>query len=131
MLPWFHRRLKPIARGLLAVVASLWLVAAAVPCAMAQPLPSDPASVPCSMDKSMAPADMKDCGPAMTMKCKLPEINSPIAAALSDHAVTPILLTVLPVSLTLSGTGERLPRDFFTPDIPAPPLYIRHLTLLI
>jgi len=132
MLRWFHRRLKPLGRGVLATAVSLWLVAAVTPCVMAQPEPATPVSVPCSMDKNMVHASMKDCGPTMTMKCKLHDINPPTTSSIAgDHAVTPTVLTVLPVSSVLSGTVPRLRPGFATPDIPAPPLHIRHLTLLI
>lgn len=134
MLRWFRKRIKPLGRGLLTAAASLWLVAAAAPCVMAQTRPADPVSAPCSMSKDMAHAamaDMKDCGAMMTANCKLPDINTPLAAALGDFATTPVLLTTLPVSTILPPTRQSLPRDFFTPDIPAPPLHVRHLTLIL
>ena len=131
MLNWFHKRLKPLGRGLLATAVSLWLVTAVAPCAMAQTQPATAASVPCHMDMGMAQTGMKDCGPAMAMKCKLPDVNSPLASAPGNPSVTPTVLTVLPVALILSGTGPRLRPDFVTPDIPAPPLHIRHLTLIL
>ena len=134
MLRWFHRKLKPIGRGLLATAASLWLVAAAAPCVMAQPHPAYPVSAPCSMSKGMAHAamaDMKDCGPVTAVNCKLPDINTPLAAMLGDFAATPVLLTTLPVSTILPQTRQHPHNDFFTPDIPAPPLHIQHLTLIL
>lgn len=131
MLNWFHKRLKPLGRGLLATAVSLWLGAAVAPCAMAQTQPAATASAPCLMDMDAAHAGMKDCGPAMAVKCKLPDVNSPPASAPGDYSVTPTVLTVLPVAHILSGTGPRLRPDFVTPDIPAPPLHIRHLTLIL
>ena len=131
---WFRKNQKSIARGLLAVAASMWLVTATAPCVMAQTHPADPASIPCSMGKGMTHADiadMKDCGPVTAANCKLPDLNTPLAAALGNLAATPVLLTTLPVSVILAQTREPPRHDFFTPDIPAPPLHIQHLTLIL
>jgi hypothetical protein len=46
-------------------------------------------------------------------------------------AVTPALLTVLPVVVVLSANSLSPQHDFFSPDIPAPPLHIQHLTLIL
>ena len=128
---WFRKNRKSIARGLLAVAVSLWVVAAATPCVMAQPRPADPA--PCSMSKGMATdmTDMKDCGTVMAANCQLPDINTPLSAALGNLVATPVLLTTLPVSIILTQTRQPPRHDFFTPDIPAPPLHIQHLTLIL
>lgn len=136
MLRWFCKRLNPIGRGLLATAVSLWLVAAVAPCAMAQPRSAESVPAPCSMSmsKSMAyadMADMKDCGPVTAVNCKLPDINSPLVAALGDFTTTPVLLTTLPVSILLPQNRQPSRHDFFTPDIPAPPLHIQHLTLIL
>ena len=72
-----------------------------------------------------------DCGPVVSLNCKLPDINSPLAAALGDFAATPVLLTTLPVSMILPQTRQHPQNDFFTPDFPAPPLHIQHLTLIL
>lgn len=131
MLNWFHRKRTPIIRSLLASVASLWLVAAAAPCVMAQPHQIDHTPVHCLMYQGTTHTDMNDCGPATAASCKLPDVNSPIAATLGDHAITPALLAMLPVPTVLPNTGRYSRHDFLAPDIPAPPLHIRHLTLLI
>ncbi|MHB8535504.1 MAG: hypothetical protein ACYDBW_08670 [Sulfuricaulis sp.] len=131
MLHWFRRKTIPLARVLLASVASLWLAIAVAPCVMAaQAQETVQAAVPCPVNPGMT-MSASDCDTVSALNCKLPNINSPLAAVLADHAVTPVLLTVLPVSFTPSVTGLRLRPDFVTPDNPAPPLYIRHLTLLI
>ena len=132
MLRWFQKRLKPVARGLLAAVASLWLVAAAAPCVMAQAHQMDSASRYCPMQQDNArPGTNNDCGPVVSVDCKLPDINSPLAAALGDFTATPVLLTTLPVPIVLPQTRQHPQNDFFTPDIPAPPLHIQHLTLIL
>ena len=132
MLRWFRRKLKPIARGLLATGASLWLVAAAAPCVMAQPHRMDQASMHCPMPRdTVQTGTNNDCGPVVSVNCKLPDINSPLAATVVDFTATPVLLTMLPVPIILPQTRQHPQNDFFTPDIPAPPLHIQHLTLIL
>ncbi len=131
MMRWFHRKLKPIARTLLSTLAALWLVAGAAPCVMAQPSPMDHVFVHCPMHGGGMNLDTNDCGPVTAMSCQLPDLQSPLAAALGDLAVTPVLLTVLPVVVAVPDNSIPPRHDFFTPDIPAPPLHIRNLTLLI
>ena len=131
MLHWFHRKLKPIARALLASIAALWLVAWAAPCVMAQTHHMDHASVHYPMHDGAVNMDTDDCGPVTAVNCKLPDLNSPIAAALGDMATTPVLLTMQPVASILPNARRHPHRDFLAPDVPAPPLHIRHLALLL
>lgn len=131
MLRWFHKKLKPIARVVLSTLAALWLVAGAAPCVMAQPQPMDHVSTHCPMHDGIVNMDASDCGPVTTVSCQLPDFQSPLSAALGDLAVTPALLTVMPVVVAVPDNNMPLRHDFFTPDIPAPPLHIRYLTLLI
>ena len=131
MMRWFHRKLKPIARGLLASLAALWLIAGTAPCVMAQTQPMNHASVHCPMHDGGMNMDADDCGPVTAVSCQLPDLQSPLAAALSDMAMTPALLTVLPVVVVLPANSLSPQHDFFSPDIPAPPLHIQHLTLIM
>jgi len=132
MLHWFRRILKPVARGLLATVASLGIVAAAMPCAMAAPsLEMDHTAIPCPFSPGMAHMNANDCHVVTAVNCKLPNINSPITAALDHTVATPALLTRVPVSMVLSEIGQHPRRDFLTPDVPAPPLHILRHTLII
>ena len=131
MMHWFRRKLKPIARGLLSTLAALWLIAGAAPCVMAQTQPMNHASVHCPMHDGGMNLDADDCGPVTAVSCQMPDLQSPLAAALGDMAVTPVLLTVLPVHIALPDDRVFLRHDFFAPDIPAPPLHIQHLTLIL
>lgn len=131
MMHWFRRKLKPIARGLLSTVAALWLIASAAPCVMAQSHPMNHGSVHCPMHDSVMNMDADDCGPVTVVSCQMPDLQSPLAAALGDMAVTPALLTVLPVVVALPDNSISPRHDFFSPDIPAPPLHIQHLTLIL
>ncbi|MHB8744895.1 MAG: hypothetical protein ACYC9L_17550 [Sulfuricaulis sp.] len=72
-----------------------------------------------------------DCGPIVSVNCKLPDINSPLAAALGDFTTTPVLLTTLPVSIILPPTRQHPQNDFFTPEIPTAAHYIQHITLIL
>lgn len=86
----------------------------------------------CPMQQDIVQTGMNnDCGPVVSLNCKLPDINSPVAAVLGDFTPTPVLLTTLPVSIILPQTRQHPQNDFFTPDIPAPPLHIQHLTLIL
>ena len=131
MMHWFRRKLKPIARGLLATIASLWLVAGAAPCVMAQSHPMNHASVHCPMHDGGMNMDTDNCGPVTAVSCQMPDVNSPATVAFGDMAVTPVLLTVLPVTTVLPDNRVPLRYDFFAPDFPSPPLHIQHLTLIL
>ena len=131
MMHWFRRKLKPIARGLLATIASLWLVAGAAPCVMAQSHPMNHASVHCPMHDGGMNMDTDNCGPVTAVSCQMPDVNSPATVAFGDMAVTPVLLTVLPVTTDLPDNRVPLRYDFFAPDFPSPPLHIQHLTLIL
>lgn len=131
MMRWFHKKLKLIARGLLSTLAALWLVAGIAPCVMAQPQPMEHGSVHCPKHGGSMNMDANNCDPVTAVSCQLPDLQSPLAAALGDLAVTPVLLTVLPVVVALPDNSISPRHDFFTPDFPAPPLHIQYLTLIL
>jgi hypothetical protein len=131
MMHWFRRKLKPISRGLLSTLVALWLIAGAAPCVMAESHPMNHASVHCPMHNGVMNMVADDCGPVTVVSCQMPDLQSPLAAALGDMAVTPVLLTVLPIAIALPDNRVPLRHDFFTPDFPAPPLHIQHLTLIL
>src|SRR3972149_5338833 len=82
MMRWFHRKLKPIARTLLASLAALWLIAGIAPCVMAQPQPMNHTSVHCPMHDGGLNMDADDCGPGTAVSCQLPDLWSPGISAL-------------------------------------------------
>ena len=131
MTYWFRQKLKPIARTLLGALATLWLVAGAVPCVMAQSHSMHHGSVPCPQHDGGMSTNTGDCGLVTAVSCQLPDVQSPLAAALADLAVTPVVLTVLPIVIALPENSIRPQHDFFSPDIPAPPLHIQYLTLTL
>ena len=134
MLHWFRAKLKTIARGTLALGGVLWLIAAGAPCVMAQAPDSAPMPSHCpehAKHNHHSSAAMPDCGPVTAINCQLPDDGTPLAAGLGDFAMTPVLLVTLPVPVMLADDGQPPRPDFFTPDIHAPPLHIRHLTLIL
>ncbi len=134
MLHWFRTELKTLARGTLALAGMLWLIAAGAPCVMAQTSDPDPVPNHCpehAKHNVIGHAAMPECGPVTAINCQLPDTGTPLAAGFGDFAMTPVLLITLPVPVILSDNGQPPRPDFFAPDIHAPPLHIRHLTLLI
>ncbi len=131
MMHWFHQRLKPIARAVVSALAMLWLVVGAVPCVMAQAQSMHQGCAPCPLLDGGMNTNAGDCGPVMVVSCQLPDFQSPLAAALGDLAITPMVLTVLPVVIAAPDNGMHPLHDFFSPDVPAPPLHIQYLTLIL
>lgn len=115
---------------MLGVVGGVWLTAAAAPCVMAAPCvpPAEPA---CHEAAAPTLGHTVDCPAAGAIDCQLPTSYSPAAFDLTDYllvlpATTVPRLAMLPVDSHGSWTG--------TPHaggIPAPPLYLRHLALLL
>ncbi len=91
----------------------------------------DHTAIACPFSAGMAHMNAKDCPFVMAANCKLLNLNSPITAYLDYSVATPVLLTTLPVSIALSDTGRHARQDFLTPGVPASPLHILHLTLII
>lgn len=132
MLNWFRTELKTLARGTLALAGLLWLIAAGAPCVMAQMSDADPAFKHCPEHaKQGGPVTMPDCGPATVINCQLPDTGTPSASGIGDFAVTPVLLITLPLPVAMADNDRQPRHDFFSPDIPARPLHIRHLTLIL
>lgn len=131
MSRWIYKKLKPLTGGLLGTIAALWLVAAVAPCVMADSLEMVQSPVHCLMSQGSVQTDDDDCGPATTVNCQLPDVNSPIAAGHDNYSITPALLVLLPVPTNLPDAGKFSRLGFLALDILDPPLHIRHLTLLI
>lgn len=74
---------------------------------------------------------MPGCGPVTAINCQLPDTGTPLTAGFGDFSMVPVLLITLPVPAMLSDNGKPPRPDFFAPDIHAPPLHIRHLTLIL
>jgi hypothetical protein len=136
MLHRFRRRSPAIARTLLTVLGTLWLITAVSPCVMAQPHHNHNVVAPVSHHAGMDHAAMNHdgeppCGPVTAVDCKFQDFASPTGTAVvADMALPPVLLTTLPVLQVLPHTAPTYEHALLVPDIPAPPLPILHSALL-
>ena len=125
MIPLGRKHRKRTARGLLAVLSGLWLLAAAAPCLAAQPMacPSDSLGNHCPLDSRSALDAACGCGALEALNCHLPNPNPP-SAALDIPAPAPMLLQTLPVPPEISRVS-RLPTFARTNADPPTPLLNR------
>lgn len=134
MLRWHRNKLKTLGRGVLALAGSLWLIAAATPCVVAQTVDkyTDFRQCPVHVKHSETePSVVSQCCPVAAIDCQIPQTGTPLTVAFGSFAVAPVLLTTLPVTIVQPDAVRYQRQDILAPDIPAPPLHIRHLTLLI
>lgn len=126
-----HTR-RTVARGLLALMGSLWLLAAAAPCAMATTTncPGMPGTS-CENVGFIAPTDATDCDSLQSVDCQREDGSLANRTTTVDFNVAPVLLTTAPLAIRplsptpLSGDPDRLVLRL-TP----PPLYLQHTALL-
>ena len=123
---------KRTARGLLATLAGVWLLAAAVPCVMAQP-PACPPDMtgnhyPHESQPTLNAAD--DCDALAALNCRLPNPNPP-SAALDIPVPTPVLLQTFPVVLDVIQADRLSHFAHTTVDPPTPILNRKQSRLLI
>jgi hypothetical protein len=115
---------------MLGVVGGVWLTAAAAPCVMAAPC-VQPAEPPCHESPTAPSSHGPECPAAGAIDCQLPAAYSPTAFDLADHllalpaAAVPRLAT-LPADPRGTWVNTSHPGG-----IPAPPLYLQHLALLL
>ena len=117
MLSGNRNGVRRTARGLLALMAGAWLLAAAAPCVMAQPMPMPADHAGCCPDK--APPPMADCGALTALDCQLSKPAPLTGAALDLPAPTPMLLHSLPVMPVMAAPIR--PRQFIGVHDPSPP----------
>jgi hypothetical protein len=139
LLRYFRRHARNTSRTLIAVLGMLWLMTAVSPCVMAQPQHDHHIPVPTTQHAGhegmhhdgMNHRGDQPCGPVTAVDCQFQDFASPTGTAtIADMAVTPVLLTTLPVPVLLPRTASAYEHTLLTPDIPAPPLHILHLALL-
>lgn len=139
MLRRFRRHSHNVARALLAVLGSLWMMTAVSPCVMAQPHHDHTTATAQpqhtghdGMDHAAMNHDGdQPCGPVTAVDCKFQDFASPTATAtIADMAVVPVLLVTLPVLHALPHTAPAREHALLVPDIPAPPIPILHSALL-
>lgn len=134
MIHRFRRHLPRVARLLLGVLGSVWLTAMTAPCVMAAPceLHQQPPSAPCH-DAGNTRADAVDhaCPAAGGVDCQLTTTANPAPLAL-DQAAPVLALLALPPAIPVFDRQAGVSPDTHPFPPPAgPPLYLRHLTLLI
>ena len=117
------------AQTLLALMGSLWLLAAAAPCVMAAPhCPPDMAGDCPSMDQPGLTA-ANDCDALMAVDCQSSgEQRLAAAAPVMDFAVVPVRLHGLPLATALHTPHTP---DRYATVILSPPLNLQHAVLLI
>ena len=117
------------AQTLLALMGSLWLLAAAAPCVMTAPhCPPDMAGDCPSMDHPDQAA-AHDCDALMAVDCQSSgEERLAAAAPVMDFTVVPVRLHGLPLASALHTTHTP---DRYATVILSPPLNLQHAVLLI
>lgn len=136
MIHRLRRHLPRVARLLLGVLGSVWLTAMTAPCVMAAPceLHQHQRSAPCHDAGNTSHHGANDtCPAAGGVDCQLTATANPAPLALDQAASTLALLAMPPAmpaldrkaDVSVAASSDSLP-------LPAgPPLYLRHLTLLI
>ena len=123
---------KRTARGLLATLAGVWLLAAAAPCVLAQPPACPPDMVGHHYPHESQPAlDAADnCDALAALNCRLPNPNPP-SAALDIPVPTPVLLQTFPMVLDVIQADRLSHFAHTTVDPPTPLLNRKQSRLLI
>jgi hypothetical protein len=117
------------AKGLLALMSGLWLLAAAAPCVMAAPPCLGTGGAPCQSADSAA---MPDCDALEAVDCRRADANLTDRVALPDlSALPPRLLTVASVAVQPVSNPPPADAERFVLRLASPPLYLRHAALLI
>ncbi len=123
---------KHTARGLLATLVGLWLLAAAAPCVMAQPsaCPPDMAGNHCPHEGQPALDAADNCDALAALNCRLPNPNPP-SITLDVPAPMPMSLQTLPLAPDVTQTDRLSHFARTTVDSPTPLLHRKQSRLLI
>ena len=123
---------KRTARGLLATLVGLWLLAAAVPCVMAQPpaCPPDMAGNHHPHESQPALDAADNCDALAALNCRLPNPNPP-SVTLDVPAPAAVLLQTLPMVLDVIQADRLSHFAHTTVDPPTPLLNRKQSRLLI
>lgn len=117
------------AQTLLALMGSLWLLAAAAPCVMAAPHcpPGMASDCPSTDLPGLSAAD--DCDVLAAVDCqRSSEVRLAATTPVMDFSVVPVRLHGLPVAAALHTTPTP---DRYATVILSPPLNLQHAVLLI
>jgi hypothetical protein len=118
------------AQTLLALLGSLWLLAAAVPCVMAAPhCPMKSMSGDCPSTDHPSMATAGDCDTLAAVDCQGSGVERLAATTPAmDFSVVPVRLHSLPLVTTLHTARNP---DRYAAVILSPPLNLQHAVLLI
>ncbi len=118
-----RRQIRSTARTFAALLAALWIAAAAAPCVMANADCHDPGCA----EQMLTTGDA-----AAMLNCELPDPNPPATAGFSSVAIAPMPMVVALLPL-LPAVNETPPRQWLWSSlhIPFTPLNLKHARLLI
>mgnify|MGYP003452963979 FL=1 len=120
-------------QGLLAVLAGLWLLAAAAPCVMAAPHCPHGMSDDCDSMNLHQQAAIDDCETLQAVDCQNGQTDV-LAANIpfADFSVLPVLLFTLPHdALSNTERAQRVAPDRYAFDLYPPPLRLQYSVFLI
>lgn len=133
MIHFGRKHQKRTARGLLATLVGLWLLATAAPCVvMAQPsaCPPDMAGNHCPHETQPTLGAADNCDALAALNCRLPSPNPP-SITLDVPAPMPMLLQTLPLALDVIQADRLSHFVRTTVDSPTPLLDRKQSRLLI
>lgn len=124
------------ARGLLALMSAVWLLAAAAPCVMAASHCPDMGGVPCeSMDMpaNHALPAAADCDTLQAIDCQTANEHFVTARTVTpDFQVLPPRLLILPAATAVLPPHPSLPQaERYVLRLSPPPLHLQHSVFLI
>jgi hypothetical protein len=123
-----HRR---TAQSLIALLGSLWLLAAAAPCVMAAPRCPGMGGDCDSMD-SRQPAASVPCEALQAVDCQVAQADTLVAnTPVVDFSLLPVLLFTLPHdAVSNAERAHRIEPDRYAFDLYPPPLRLQHSVFL-
>ncbi len=132
MLSGNRNNVRRTARGLLATLAGVWLLAAAAPCVMAQApaCPPDMVGNHCPHESQPTLDAADNCDALAALNCRLPSPNPP-SATLDMPAPAPVLLQTLPVVFDVARANSLSNFAYTTVHPPTPLLNRKQSRLLI
>jgi hypothetical protein len=121
---------RTTARGLIALIGGVWLLAAVAPCVMAAP--HSGMKMPCAGTDHATLQATPNCDTLQAIDCQSGDITLTERDVVPDFkALPPRLLTVTPVSVHLPRSALRPDAQRFTLRLSPPPLYLQHNVFLI
>ena len=130
MLQRLRKHLPSVARLMLGVVGGVWLTAAAAPCVMATPCVHH-TEHRCHESPGTPSGHGPACPASGGIDCQLPTSYGPAAFDLTDYLLV-LPAVVVPRLPELQAAAHGPPPDARRAGrIPAPPLYLRNLSLLL